>query len=344
MARRKKSKLRLGRRPKKRARGLIFALLSVPLLFAGLCLPFAGSFWLCDILASLALPLATLCMLVGCLGLIARVPMIGVMTLVTGLSIFGTSFMRERAPAGTTADATVLVFNAYAENPEFTRSLAMLRASSADVVLLNELSQSFAEAVRTDAELLEKFPHRQLPEHENQWRRAVLSKWPLTGLEERDDRWKELRFEYIYRRAQIVNHPESPFAVTVIVPSSPRSPSRWADGNERLRKDAELINAYVKAPGLPLVIGADMNGSPTSYRTKLVASLTGLRRAKPMLKFVGTWPSTTPAFVRIAIDDLLLSDDVRVVSWETVEAPTDSDHVPVLIGIDLPAPHALATP
>ena len=65
---------------------------------------------------------------------------------------------------------------------------------------------------------------------------------------------------------------------------------------------------------------------------------TGLARAKPLLAPAGTWPASSPSFLRVPIDDLFVSEGVRVVSWEVIGAETNSDHAPVLVTIDLPEP------
>jgi endonuclease/exonuclease/phosphatase family metal-dependent hydrolase len=51
----------------------------------------------------------------------------------------------------------------------------------------------------------------------------------------------------------------------------------------------------------------------------------------------GTWPSSLPPILRVAIDDVLVSDGIRVASWRTLERETGSDHVPVIAELLIPS-------
>ena len=96
------------------------------------------------------------------------------------------------------------------------------------------------------------------------------------------------------------------------------------------------MNEYLLTRGVPVVVGVDLNASPTGARTGIAHRMTGLRRGKPLGAMSGTWPASAPAFLRVAIDDVLVSEGVGVVSWRVIGDATDSDHAPVLVTIDLP--------
>lgn len=296
--------------------------------------------WLADMAANFAWPLALLALVPFVVAIACRRPVPAVLALLAIVTLTVRAVGVPRAEPGTQADARVLIFNAYAETTEHEKTLEMLRAVEADVVLLNEIDYELAVAIEADDALTARYPHREFPEHDNQWTRGVMSVWPLTRLEQRDDRWRELRFEYLYRRAQIVEHPGSPFVAGVTLFESPRSPARWRTGNDRLRTEAALIASDLKTHGLPVVIGADLNASPTGARTAILRDLTGLVRAKPFAETSGTWPASFPKALRVPIDDLLVTPDVRITSWTTLDHETNSDHVPILVTIELPPAQA----
>ena len=313
-----------------------FPLLALASLFAPLC-------WPCALLANFALPLALLALAAAALSTALRRVGPTITALFAALLLASHLVPVHRALPGDETDARVLVFNVYAQAHDHQQTIELLRNVDADLILLNECSFQIAQAIRADEKLTERFPHRELPVHDKQWARGVLSVWPLERLEKRDERWRELRFEYLYRRAQLVHHPETPFIATVTVFESPRTAARWRAGNETMRRDTDLLHDYVLSRQQPTIIGIDLNATPTAHRSRAFTDRTGLRRAKPIAVPAGTWPRSLPPILRAPIDDLLVTQDVRITSWQTIESPTNSDHAPVLVGIDLPEPTGTAT-
>ena len=335
---RRKSKGPIFGKPRKRSKAVTaLAWLSVSPFVLVFAMAMVGDrFWITDMVANFVWPIALLSVFPLIISAACRraVPAMLVVLLAASFTVRSTAV--ARADRGTEADARVMIFNAYAEGRSNEKTLAMLRETDADLVLLNECDFPLAQSILADAALVARYPHHELPEHENQWARGVLCVWPLTRLEERDETWQENRFEYLYRRAQIVQHPTTPFVTGIVHFDSPRSSERWKNGNERMRKDIALVTGYLAPQGLPMVIGADLNTPPPGSRSRIFCRELGLRRAKPFVAMAGTWPQSAPAMFRTPIDDLMMSESVRVVSWETIKTETDSDHVPVLVTIDLP--------
>jgi len=322
--------------PEPRVRALLAYALAVPFVILAVASILADHCWPCAMFANLALPLALLALFAAAITAALGRPIPSAAALFAALLLAAHLFFVERAPPGGETDARILVFNAYAEVHDNTYTLELLRKVDADIVLLNECNFKLTQDIRADEVISERYPYTELSEHDKQWARGVLSVWPLERLEKRDERWRELRFEYLYRRAQLVRHPETPFIATVTAFESPRSAARWRTGNRTMRRDADLLREYVLRRDYPAVVGIDLNATPTARRSRQFTGITGLRRAKPFAVPAGTWPSTLPPFLRAPIDDLLVTDGVRITSWRTVESTTNSDHVPVLVGIDLP--------
>lgn len=288
-------------------------------------------------------PLAAVALLVSVGSLTRRGYLASALALGASASFFFPALIAPRAESGMTGEARVLVFNAYAEASSYERTIALLGEIEADLVLLNECPYDFARVLDTDVAITSRFPHRDLPEHANQWARGVLSVWPMERLdlldgEQNRARREALKFQYLARRAQLVRHPSSPFITSVTNFESPRGASRWRAGNLSMREDAELIREELLPRDPPFVLGVDMNATPAAPRSRRFSRETGLVRAKPLLAPAGTWPASAPSFLRVPIDDLFVSAGVRVVSWEVIETETNSDHAPVLVTIDLPDP------
>ena len=161
----------------------------------------------------------------------------------------------------------------------------------------------------------------------------------------------------------IANVPSAPGGQVLIVglhPPSPRNSGRWELGNEMTRRAAALVED-ARSRGTPVLVIGDLNSTPTGYRSRLLAGA-GLKRAKPLMRLEGTWPTreglttAVPADVNapnpadhaqaraqrssfggnwpltIAIDDALISDEFGVVSWTRSES-RGSDHWPIVIDL-----------
>ncbi len=131
------------------------------------------------------------------------------------------------------------------------------------------------------------------------------------------------------------------WGLIAIHPRSPRTAERWAHGNEVVRGVA-IVARRMQAEGLPVVVLADLNSTPTGWRSRELFYDGGLRRAKPLFELAGTYPSLIelgqhgpvrgmwPA--TIAIDDALVSDGLQIRGWTRLD-PAQSDHWPILVEI-----------
>jgi endonuclease/exonuclease/phosphatase (EEP) superfamily protein YafD len=153
------------------------------------------------------------------------------------------------------------------------------------------------------------------------------------------------------------------FAVILLHPPSPRSVERWLAGNEVVEAAVEMASAARQA-GLPVILLADLNSTPTGWRSRRLTQA-GFRRCKPLTSALGTWPThaalntdgsglpnqsppgaSTSAFqpdpddralvgrwpLSIAIDDAWVSDEWRVTGWS--RGPSrGSDHWSVVVDV-----------
>src|SRR6056297_1015313 len=117
----------------------MIAIASVMLGCAGLAL-LATSTWLGAMLANVSPTLALFALLVSVTALAARVYGASAVSLVASAVLIAPALTAPRAGAGASGDMRVLVFNVYAEASSHERTIAFLRETDADLVLLNECS------------------------------------------------------------------------------------------------------------------------------------------------------------------------------------------------------------
>ncbi len=252
-------------------------------------------------------------------------------------------FVPGRAPSGGGDPGkivTVLTMNTLGVNQTPERVVELIAWSNADVVVLVECSWRLWTLIQNDDRLAEQLPYGSGPAHPKEWSRVKLSKWPLRPIElEKDEHWDVMKWNYLFRRSHIVERPGGEFILGAFVVRSPRSSERWEEGNEQLEENCSVVREYLAPLGLPIVMGVDLNATPSSSRTDMLRKQAGLFRCKPWLLIRGTWPAQSPVWARVAIDDVVVSAGVRRTSWRTVERESGSDHVAVEVGLVLPADH-----
>lgn len=148
--------------------------------------------------------------------------------------------------------------------------------------------------------------------------------------------------------AGVVRRPEGALGVIAVHPRSPRTASRWQEGN-RVIEATVAAALRMRAAGLPVVVLSDLNSTPSGWRSRALCSGAGLARAKPLLQATGTFPDVVRAGLSvyaprafaarwpasIAIDDAVVSDGIRVVGWSTLPR-LKSEHLPIFIELQLP--------
>lgn len=195
---------------------------------------------------------------------------------------------------------------------------------------------------------------------------VLISRWALEAMEPvRDTPYAASLLAAVVRPELDQGYQRPAFAVILLHPPSPRSVERWLAGNEVVEAAVEMASAARQA-GLPVILLADLNSTPTGWRSRRLAQA-GFRRAKPLLMPLGTWPThaalntagsglpdrsppgaSTSAFqpdpddrvlvgrwpLAIAIDDAWVSEEWRVAGWS--RGPSrGSDHWSVVVDVRL---------
>ena len=135
-------------------------------------------------------------------------------------------------------------------------------------------------------------------------------------------------------REAIVDHPEQPFVMVLFDAASPRTPSKWAEGNALARMLGQRGRAWDAAAALPVVVAGDLNGGPASLRSAMLAEGLGVTRSKPLVHFGGTFPAWAPWPLGLAVDDVWTGRGAVVSSWRTIALP-GSDHLAVIVDVVL---------
>jgi hypothetical protein len=107
-------------------------------------------------------------------------------------------------------------------------------------------------------------------------------------------------------------------------PHSPRTRTRWMIGNAMMRRTLDAAVPEAERLGLPLVMAADLNAGPASWRSR-AARGTAMRMSKPLTGGWGTFEASWAGPLRVQIDDVWVGPGVRVVGWSSF-APIGSDH------------------
>lgn len=226
----------------------------------------------------------------------------------------------------------LLVFNMTVNNEETEAVVRLLRGSGADVVVLVETSTALRRMILDDVDALEGLPYRALPDHPRHAPVAILSRRPLETI----PHLIEGDADHIRRvRVARVAHPETPFILFGVHPTSPRDVNRWRSGNLTMERVSAHVNRLQDQQPHPVLVAGDFNATPTGYRSRLLSRETGLRRARPFLLWKGTWPSNLPSVLRLPIDDVYVPEEVAVHEWR-VTGSASSHHHAVVAEIVLP--------
>lgn len=171
----------------------------------------------------------------------------------------------------------------------------------------------------------------------------LVSRWPITPIDFAD--LGEMREHMMIGR---VERPGAPFGVIALHPRSPRNRQRWVEGNLSVDAAAEVAKR-LRSGGLPVVLIADLNSTPSGTRCLELGSKAGLLRGKPLFLPVGTYPESWPLGMNVrtapsiravwpttlAIDDVWIDPSIRVTGWSRLEALT-SEHRPIVVDLVIP--------
>lgn len=237
------------------------------------------------------------------------------------------------AVGATGGPVRILLYNALADNPNEAGVRSVIFDAGADLVGLLEAPQWLIDELREGGDWRERYPHYFVSDRAGAGFKVVLSRWPQHAA---DGRFGSQRAAVDGMRRPLIDRPEGVFAFTLFHPRSPRTPTRWREGNAHVRTLIAAHRETIAPLGVAHVAAADVNATPTGWRSRAIADA-GLRRTKPLLAPTGTIPAGVPWPLSIAIDGVVASDGVLVRSWDAIDG-AGSDHKAVLVDLWVPAP------
>lgn len=225
---------------------------------------------------------------------------------------------------------TALLLNVHTANVEHERVLELIATEDADLVVLQEVNQRWAEVL---ASTIEAYPHRVVHPREDNFGILLMSKLPMERSE--TPRFDATRVPSILGVFDVAGVILNVLATHPVPPASSRNASFR---NEHLL----ALGSYAAQPdGAVLVLG-DLNSTPWSpYFSDLLRS-SGLRNAARGFGVLPSWPAL-PWLLRLPLDHCLHSEEIEILDLGLGDA-VGSDHRPVVVALQVTATGAGSRP
>jgi endonuclease/exonuclease/phosphatase (EEP) superfamily protein YafD len=299
------------------AAGLVLAVVSVAAFF--------GEFWWpLDLLANfrpqLGVALAAAAALLG-LGRWRRSAGIVAMAAAINLGLLGWLWIPPSVELSASADSLrLLSFNVLAANESYEEVMAYVAEVDADIVFLHESSLPWEEAAeRAD------LGYRVVKSRDDDHIFGTLVM--VRG----DARVESFGFTTREPRAVEVIYSLDSGREVAVLGVHPLAPvGERASG----LRDAQLAFAanWASEQSLPTVVAGDFNASPWSHAFRRLVARGDLRDSQRGFGLQQSFPASSNPVFRIAIDHVLVSDDIGV-EGRRLDEPIGSDHFPVVVDL-----------
>jgi endonuclease/exonuclease/phosphatase (EEP) superfamily protein YafD len=256
------------------------------------------------------------------LALLRQPVYVGGLLLAVGLnaSLIIPWYVADSAPGGDT-QLKVLLANILSSNTEHQRLFDLLDAEAPDIVLLQEVSPQWLEALDP---LRHIYPYSYAEAREGNFGIALFSRVPLTSVSHVDS--PPLGYPTIIATMDVKG---AALHLAGTHPMIPLGEKLYSARNEQL---ASIVQLFADRDGSQVLVG-DLNTSMWDIHYRSLEEKTGLRNARTGFGIVPTWPTYMP-FAMIPIDHVLVSDDVGVVEMRSGPR-IGSDHLPLIVTIAL---------
>ncbi len=231
------------------------------------------------------------------------------------------AFAPPSQPEGTAkASLKILQFNILYTNEEFAKAIPWIIAQDADIVVLQEVNEARAGEMGPLKEYY-KWSQIKINPQREAFGMAIFSNLPVT------------KFDYVnigrgwnkYTRTEfMVNN--TPFHLYELHTPPPMSRFFFSQRNRALELMGNLLSEDQTQHRILL---GDLNTTIYSPFFSNILSKTGMHHAQQGYNMEGTWPQALPMPLRIGIDHIIASRQVKVESRE-VQGYHGSDHLPVI--------------
>jgi vancomycin resistance protein VanJ len=251
------------------------------------------------------------------------------------LVAYGVFFVpRTQLPGKDDLDLRILTFNIQIpENENIIPIVEVIEASQADVVAVQELSQSAADKIA--AALAAEYPYQALhPQEYAPAGQGLLSRYPI--IEETYWRYTEYDWSFGHQRV-VLQIDGAPLVVFNTHPVPFYTPARGLSADRHLRVLLDVMERTL-AETVPVVLLGDFNITDQSHIYRQITDhYTDAYRAVGKIGFGFTYPADRPwlpPFVRL--DFIFYSNEWTGVSAHVWPRSGSSDHFPVLARLILP--------
>lgn len=233
------------------------------------------------------------------------------------LNLFGGVFSDKTSDAG--GDLTVVTHNVNAGNPDPSGTAAKLARSGADVIALEEVSQSQAAAYRTGLD--KSHPHHKLTGTVGIW-----SRYPLTGV-----RPVDIKMGWPRAMRATVETPKGEVAVYAAhLPSVRVQSGEGFTAGQRDGSAAALGRAISHDPAGKVILLGDLNGTMNDRALSPITAQMRSAQGAAGSGFGFSWPASFPM---ARIDQIMVKGADPVSAWAL--SPTGSDHLPIAAKINI---------
>ena len=230
-------------------------------------------------------------------------------------------------------DITILQFNANYRNENLEKTILYLKSlneqksNAPDIVLIQEAT---VQAKNQLNELTKDYTYVIDDAQEGPYGMLIYSKIPI-------EHAVQHKFDLSWNKHTVLHlktpKNKMPFVLYELHATSPAHLAKIEQRELELKSIAEIISAD-KIKNVILV--GDLNTTPYSPYFRTLEKISGLRNSMRGNYLWGSWPNFLPFFMRIPLDHVLVSQNMRI-TYRTVEMDLGSDHMPILTQIRINA-------
>ncbi|MEQ1705562.1 MAG: endonuclease/exonuclease/phosphatase family protein [Rickettsiales bacterium] len=307
------------------SRGFVCISASIGLI---LCL-LAGKFWIADLAIHWRLHMAVVSLFFALVFLFKprKIFAVWMLALAIGFALPAYQVLSPAPiPEGTEkARIKILQFNVLYINDEFKKTIPWIIEQNADIVVLQEITQPRADELK---ELKKHYPWSQVRTNDKRraFGMAIFSKLPVKKFDYIDigDGWNH------YTRTEFsINNLKLNLYELHTPP--PVSELFFELRNQNLSVLADVMS---KDESPYRILIGDLNSTIYSPYLQNVLTSAKLYSNQQNYNMEGTWPNFLPAPLRITIDHVLTSKQIKIENRE-VATDKNSDHLPVITTLSL---------
>ncbi len=235
---------------------------------------------------------------------------------------FGSNVVVTRVDKGDTSKPIklrVVTCNVLTANPQKAKTIAFLRDSKADIILLVEVDEAWVIAMR---DLQDLYPYSHGRSSQDNFGIMLLSQFALK--DESIQRFDDSQVDSLVATLDIDNRPSLRIIGTHPLPPISQSYARYR--NQHLEKLASVV----KEESVSTIVMGDLNCTGWSSFFNSFLNKSGLYDSRQGHGIQPSWPAGTKfSWLRIPIDHILTTPDIVTIDRQ-VGPNIGSDHLPIV--------------